>query len=207
MPGKVPAPHSPTSLWLITVAGGMTVAVAIGHWWGVPFGIAAGWGARYAFCRIESPTARKSRLQIETDVPFGIDLMSAVLRAGAPVSSAAAVVGRHLAGPWGEQLTRVSGTLRAGVPPAEAWKRIADTPSGARIAAAAIRSAESGAALATALSRLADELRTEYATTRLAATQRVGVLIVLPLGLCFLPAFVLTGLIPVLIAQFTSINW
>ncbi len=33
-----------------------------------------------------------------------------------------------------------------------------------------------------------------------AAARRAGVLIVLPLGLCFLPAFVLAGLVPVLVA-------
>ena len=33
-----------------------------------------------------------------------------------------------------------------------------------------------------------------------AAARRSGVLIVLPLGLCFLPAFVLAGLVPVVVA-------
>ena len=33
-----------------------------------------------------------------------------------------------------------------------------------------------------------------------AAARRAGVLIVLPLGLCFLPAFILAGLVPVLVA-------
>jgi hypothetical protein len=32
------------------------------------------------------------------------------------------------------------------------------------------------------------------------STHRAGVLIVLPLGLCFLPAFVLAGLVPVVVA-------
>ena len=33
-----------------------------------------------------------------------------------------------------------------------------------------------------------------------AAAQRVSVLIVLPLGLCFLPAFVFAGIVPVIVA-------
>jgi pilus assembly protein TadC len=33
-----------------------------------------------------------------------------------------------------------------------------------------------------------------------AAAQRAGVLIVLPLGVCFLPAFVAVGLVPVIVA-------
>jgi len=43
-----------------------------------------------------------------------------------------------------------------------------------------------------------------FSLTRLiaadAAARRAGVLIVLPLGLCFLPAFVLAGLVPVIVA-------
>jgi pilus assembly protein TadC len=33
-----------------------------------------------------------------------------------------------------------------------------------------------------------------------AAARRAGVLVVLPLGLCFLPAFVFAGLVPVIVA-------
>lgn len=33
-----------------------------------------------------------------------------------------------------------------------------------------------------------------------ASARRAGVLIVLPLGLCFLPAFILAGLVPVIVA-------
>jgi pilus assembly protein TadC len=63
-----------------------------------------------------------------------------------------------------------------------------------------VRSAESGAAMARALERLADDLRGSRAIAVEAAAARVGVLIVLPLGLCFLPAFVLAGIVPVIVA-------
>jgi len=69
-----------------------------------------------------------------------------------------------------------------------------------RVARAAQRSAHSGAALAGALVRIADDLRNDIALANEAAARRAGVLVVLPLGLCFLPAFVLTGLVPVIVA-------
>jgi pilus assembly protein TadC len=51
-----------------------------------------------------------------------------------------------------------------------------------------------------ALTRVADDLRAD-ATTDVESRARIaGVLVVLPLGLCFLPAFVLTGLVPVVVA-------
>jgi pilus assembly protein TadC len=68
------------------------------------------------------------------------------------------------------------------------------------VVAAAVRSHHSGAALASALERVAGDLRADRIIAADAAARRAGTLIVLPLGLCFLPAFVLAGLIPVIVA-------
>ena len=73
-------------------------------------------------------------------------------------------------------------------------------PEAARIGDAVARSVDSGAAVARALSRVADDLRSARAATVEATASRVGVLIVLPLGLCFLPAFVFAGIAPVIVA-------
>ena len=48
--------------------------------------------------------------------------------------------------------------------------------------------------------RLLRRLRTARLAAVEAAGQRAGVLLVLPLGLCFLPAFVLAGIVPVIVA-------
>ena len=63
-----------------------------------------------------------------------------------------------------------------------------------------MRSQHSGAAFAGSLQRVADDLRGDALAATDAAARRAGVLIVLPLGLCFLPAFVLAGLVPVIVA-------
>ena len=59
------------------------------------------------------------------------------------------------------------------------------------------RSASSGAALADGVADLADQSRHDAAHTAAAAAERAGVLIAGPLGLCFLPAFVCLGIVPV----------
>jgi pilus assembly protein TadC len=59
------------------------------------------------------------------------------------------------------------------------------------------RAALSGAPVADVLSRLADDARREVRASSTAAARRVGVQAVAPLGLCFLPAFVFLGIIPV----------
>jgi len=105
-----------------------------------------------------------------------------------------------LAGPLGERLARTARSLRLGAEPAEAWAHLSDVPGAQRVVAAAIRSSASGGALAGAFLRLADDLRADRSVAAEAAARRAGVLIVLPLGLCFLPAFVLAGLVPVVVA-------
>jgi pilus assembly protein TadC len=59
------------------------------------------------------------------------------------------------------------------------------------------RSASSGAALAQGVAELADHSRHEAADAASAAAERASVLIAGPLGLCYLPAFVCLGIVPV----------
>jgi Flp pilus assembly protein TadB len=91
----------------------------------------------------------------------------------------------------------------------------ADLPLSADLLAAVLRA---GAPVDRALSAVADALggplgerldrvgrslrllRADRSLAAEAAARRAGVLIVLPLGLCFLPAFLLAGLVPVVVA-------
>ena len=66
-------------------------------------------------------------------------------------------------------------------------------------ARALARACDGGAPVATAVSRLAAEVRAEGRSAAEQAARRVGVLAVAPLGLCFLPAFVLLGVVPVVL--------
>lgn len=66
-------------------------------------------------------------------------------------------------------------------------------------AAAIGRTESSGAKLAATLTRIGDRARQEAHAAAIAAARRAGVLAVAPLGLCFLPAFLLLGVIPVVI--------
>jgi pilus assembly protein TadC len=185
---------------LIAAAAGVGVMALIGHWWGVPVGVAAGFGAARYLRGREPAEVREAKLRAVADLPLCADLLAAVLRAGAPVDRAAFAVADALGGPLGERLERTARSLRLGAGPAEAWAHLSDVPGAERLVAAAIRSSASGGALAGALTRLTDDLRADRGVAAEAAAQRAGVLIVLPLGLCFLPAFVLAGLMPVLVA-------
>lgn len=186
---------------LVAGAGIATfLAVAIGGWPGPMLGVLAGSGAYLVLAHQPSAAVRAETRRVHTDMPCAADLLAAALRAGAPPDVAARCVGVALAGPLGERLVRVDRALRLGAPAGEAWSYLGDGSGPARVTAAAIRSQHSGAAFAGALTRVADDLRTDHLIAADAAGRRAGVLIVLPLGLCFLPAFVLAGLVPVIAA-------
>src|SRR6185369_7333403 len=111
---------------------------------------------------------------------------------------AARWVAEAAGGVAGERLHEVQRALRSGAAAAQAWGLLGD--GGSRVARAAQRSGDSGAALAGAFARVADDLRSDAVQAAEARARTAGVLVVLPLGLCFLPAFVLTGLVPVIVA-------
>ncbi|MGW5312435.1 type II secretion system F family protein, partial [Nocardia thailandica] len=90
--------------------------------------------------------------------------------------------------------------------PASAWERAAADAAGLpgaddveSLARMARRSARSGASLAAAVGELADHRRAAVEDAAVARAERAGVLIGGPLGLCFLPAFVCLGIVPVVI--------
>ncbi|MEU7904185.1 type II secretion system F family protein [Actinoplanes sp. NPDC049118] len=185
---------------LIAVAAGAGIAAFIGRWWAAALGVAAGFAVERYLRRREPAQVRDARLRAVADLPLSCDLLAAALRAGAPVDRAVSAVAEALGGPLGERLDRVGRSLRLGADPPEAWAHLADVAGADRLIASAVRSSASGGALARALTRLADDLRGDRAAAADAAARRAGVLIVLPLGLCFLPAFVLAGLVPVVVA-------
>jgi len=181
----------------VGAGAGLVVASA---WWGGAIGIPIGVGCGWWLSRQPTAADRRFRMQFDADLPFAVDLVAAALRAGATPDAALRVVAEAVSGPVGVRFSRVEQALRLGIPPAEAWSYLGEVHGAARVARAAQRSGHSGAALASALVRIADDLRTDGALASEAAARRAGVLVVLPLGLCFLPAFVLTGLVPVIVA-------
>ena len=176
---------------------------------GVGAGLAVALGGPRVLNRLEPAATRKEREQLADDLPLLLDLLAACLAGGAALSAAADAVSAAVPGPAGRRLAAVSAALGAGFPPAQAWGAFAggaggtggaDGRAGDPMAGAARtlgRAAEGGAPVAAAVSRLAVEARAEARSRGEQAARRVGVLVVAPLGLCFLPAFVLLGVVPV----------
>ncbi|MFI7419214.1 type II secretion system F family protein [Nonomuraea sp. NPDC049684] len=148
--------------------------------------------------RKEPPQSRQEREQITADLPFAADLMTACLLAGQPVTAATDLAATTIGGPLGQRLAWVGSQLRLGADPEPTWATLAKDPALSQLSRAMSRAAQTGAPLADVLTRLADDARDTAKAASLAAARTVGVKAVAPLGLCFLPAFVLLGIIPVI---------
>lgn len=131
------------------------------------------------------------------DAAFVLDLCAAAVRGGAAVPGALVVTGRHLAGEEGDALVRVGTALGLGTPWNAAW---AGTPPAVAALGAALGTGwDAGASPAAQLRAAAARLRQDRRARARVAAGALGVRLTLPLGLCFLPAFVLLGLAPVVL--------
>jgi hypothetical protein len=89
-----------------------------------------------------------------------------------------------------------------GAPWARAWGAVEDVSSGrlAVVRDALAPTWERGSPPGPALAAAADAVRADSRAAARTAAGRLGVRLVVPLGLCYLPAFVLVGLVPVLLS-------
>ena len=128
-----------------------------------------------------------------------LDVLAVCLATGMAVPAAAAATADYAPATLGSQLRRAADLLALGADPDIAWQ--VQDPSGEdgyeALARLARRSASAGSALASGVAELAEQSRQEAGHAAVAAAERAGVLIAGPLGLCFLPAFVCLGIVPV----------
>jgi pilus assembly protein TadC len=126
------------------------------------------------------------------------DVLAACLRSGMAVSTAASAVAPSAPAPLARVLSRAADLLALGAEPATAWTSSTESDNHAdALLRLARRSASSGSALAQGVTELADQSRHDASAAASAAAERASVLIAGPLGLCFLPAFVCLGIVPV----------
>jgi pilus assembly protein TadC len=184
---------------LAAATAGLAVALLVGRSAGVVLGIVSGVVLHRVVRRLPAASERRRAATVAADLPLALNLLAACLEAGSPLGPAVGVVGTAMGGPLGRELAAVAVSLRLGSSPAHAWSRLAADPTVRPVARAVVRVSDSGAALAPMITRVAEEQRDRTRLAAEAAGRRVGVLVVAPLGLCFLPAFLLLGVAPVVI--------
>lgn len=187
--------------WLPPAGAVCGAWVLVGGVTGALLGLGVGvglwrWRNRQAAAgRAEPPDTTAAARQL----PLAADLLAACVAAGAGPVIAAQAVGEAFGGPVGEALARGAAEVRLGGEPADAWRRLAALPDAGALARLLERADESGLPAAGPAARLASDARARWARTATARARRAAVLISAPVGLCFLPAFIAVGVLPVVI--------
>ncbi len=137
------------------------------------------------------------------DSALVVDIAAAVIGSGASIPDALAALGTALPGEQGVALLRVVRTLRLGGSWETAWR---GAPKELEALASALGpSWTDGIAPGALLAHASSGVRLRRADAAREAAARLGVRLVLPMGLCWLPAFVLLGLVPVLLGTGASL--
>ncbi|MEG8276625.1 type II secretion system F family protein [Streptomyces sp. AHA2] len=137
--------------------------------------------------------------EAERQLPLAADLLAACIAAGAGPVVAARAVGQALGGPVGDALARGAAEVRLGGEPCAAWRGLAALPGATGLARLLERAGVSGVPAAAPVARLAAEARADWGRAATARARRAGVMVSAPVGLCFLPAFIAVGVLPVVI--------
>ena len=178
-------------------AVGGLVGVVCGWPRGLPVGCAVAAAAWVGARRLLTGPVRAAGADDQLGLAASWDLLAACLRAGLPVPTAVLAVADRLPRDVAGALRATADLLALGADPVAAWAPALANPATAELARGARRTARSGTALAGVAAGLAINIRQTASDVAEARAQRAGVLITGPLGLCFLPAFVCLGIVPV----------
>ncbi len=175
--------------WLLAglVGSGVSAAVApacaaLGWWW---------------FGRLEPQIVRRQRVAEADDLPITLDMVAACLEAGAPLRAAVRQVADLAPVGTSGTLARLDVAVRLGVDEPAAWSALVDDPVWGAAARDVVRSLQTGVPAREVLREHAAEARAAGHNARLARARAVGVWSALPLMVCFLPAFLLLGVVPI----------
>src|SRR5262245_36783880 len=206
-----PAPAGPRSARIGRLHRGAAAIVALavllvfGLPWGPPVAGVVFAGVPVALARMEPATVRRRRERIVADLPLAVDLLAACLRAGRPPGDALAAVATAVGGPLGARLIEVEQRLRLGAEPADAWAVLDVEPGCAVLARAVRRSLCSGGPLVQTREHVATDVRQQRRWSADERARAVETRSVVPLGLCFLPAFVLIGIVPTIAGSLSAL--
>ena len=149
---------------------------------------------------------QRARRRLTAAAPPAVDLFAAALAAGLLPVDAAEVVATAFgdaesapAGPTGEIAERFAAaarSLRQGADPETAWSHLAVDGATAPVGTAALRACRTGAPAAVTVAKAARDIWNAAEQAAQAQIRSVAVRATAPLALCFLPAFVLVGVVP-----------
>lgn len=196
--------HRPDPAVLAAVCTLLVLFLLLGWPFGVVMGAALSPIAHSAVGRLESAASRERNAKIAAQLPGALDLVAVALEVGRPPSVALDLAADATNDPLRAELGHLANKLAIAGDPIAVWSSVVDDPVLAPVGRAFRRAETSGMPVAQVITGVADELRRERRTLRREASRKVAVRTAAPLGVCFLPAFFLIGIVPTILGAFRS---
>jgi pilus assembly protein TadC len=181
---------------------GIGAGALLGWTFGGVIGLVAGAGAGFYLIRMlskrENAPSSIESAAVARDTPVFIDLLAATLASGATMqSSLFAAANAMQERPIQTRLAPVLAAIELGADPRDAWSALIGEPVLGQLAMSVMRSYDTGAGLEPVLAGIASEMRREHRSRVEVAARTAGVKAVIPLAVCFLPAFFALGVVPI----------
>ena len=154
--------------------------------------------------RLASSEQTTQQQELAKQLPHALELLGLSLAAGCPLKTAIDQAGRHCLEPTATLLAEVSARIEIGLSAQAAWEELKDHPVWGRAATDLAQASRSGSSLAKLLAAHSEDARVLYRSNRERWARTVSVRAVLPLTLCYLPAFILVGVVPILAGVLTK---
>lgn len=188
---------------LAAIAVCVATAVLVGHVAGLLLAPLAGAASWRWMGTLQPRTERRRRDALTRELPLVVDLMAACLAVGASPEAALTRVASAARPPMREELAALVTRLRLGADPSTVWEELGRHAELGPLGRSLARAVRTGASVADAMTRLAEDLRRTARTEMEGRARAVAVKAAAPLGLCLLPAFVLVGVVPLLAGAVT----
>lgn len=139
------------------------------------------------------------------ELPIALDFLAACLEVGLPVSRAVGVVADLSPEATAAVLGPVAARSEAGESSVEVWEGLTGDPVWGGVARDIAGAQRWGTSVVALLRSHAEDARREQADATLRRARTVGVRSAVPLMVCFLPAFVLVGVVPIVVGLVTDL--
>ena len=137
---------------------------------------------------------------------FFLAALNGSLKAGLSLLPALASISALLTSSLKSDIDRIYSLLLLGAQPAQAWSVVNTDPQLAPLARAIPSAQEDGRSLAVVVERVSTLCYEETLKRSRERVKSLSVKLALPVGLCFLPSFLIGGIAPIVYSFFTSLR-
>jgi len=180
------------------LAGGGLGWLIFGGGLGPVIGAGAGFAAAWWASRLTPSSETRQQRRLARDFPITLGFMAFVVQSGAPLRLATEAVSEVADELNAQRLRGVIARCDVGFTDGEAWRTLADDPVWGELSRELARCVDTGAATAAVLKSTAAQASQAADADAIAQARTIGVTSTLPLVCCFLPAFLLVGVVPII---------